>query len=72
MVMMMVIIPTISRDHHDRRVVITAIEAVVVMVMVMMIELSDLNIFAGFWRGRLIEGLQPGAGVRDRLQQVGV
>ena len=75
MVMMVVIIPPISRHHHDRRVVVIAatIEAVVVMMMVVMIiELSDLNIFAGFWRSRFIEGLQSGAGVCDRLQQVGV
>ena len=76
MVMMVVIIPPISRDHHDRLVVVviaTTIEAVVVMMMVMMVvELSELNIFARFWRSRFIDGLQQRAGVRNRLQQLGV
>lgn len=72
MMVMVVVIPPISRHHHDRRVVAT-IEAVMMMVVVMMVvELSHLNIVAGFWRGRLIEGLQHGAGICDRLQQIGV
>lgn len=74
MVMMVAIIPPISRHYHDRRVVVIAtIEAVVVMVVVvMMIKLSHLNIFTGFLWGRFIDGLQQGAGVCNRLQQVGV
>ena len=73
MVMMVAVIPPIARYHHDRRVVIATIEAVVMMVMmVVVIELSHLNVFAGFWLGRFIDGLQNGAGVCDWLQQIGV
>ena len=75
MVMMVVVVAPIARDHYDRRVVVIAIatiEAVMMVVVMMMIKLSELNVFAGFRRGRFIDGLQQGTGVRNRLQQVGV
>src|SRR5947209_8072441 len=73
-VVMMAIISPIPRYHHDRRVIIaTAIEAVmVVMMMVVMVELSELDVVTHLWRCCFVDGLEQGAGVRNRLQQVGV
>ncbi|GGI30176.1 hypothetical protein GCM10010987_58150 [Bradyrhizobium guangdongense] len=76
MMVVMVVIPPIPRHHDHRRVVIIAvapIEAVMVMMMVVVvIELGELNILARLCRWRFIDGLQQGAGVRNRLQQVGI
>ena len=72
MVVMMMMVTTVSRRHDHDPWNVLAILAVVMMVMVVMIKLSDLNVLAGFWRGRFVDGLQQGAGVCNRLQQVGV
>ena len=72
MVMMVAVIPSIPWHDHDRTIMAT-IEAVMVMVVVVVvIELRDLHLFGCRWRRRFIDGLQQGAGVGNRLQQVGV
>ena len=46
------------------------VEAVVMVVVVMVIELGQLNVFRGRSRCRLVNGLQKRDSVRNRLQQI--
>lgn len=74
MVMVVVIISAIP-GHHDH----ARIEAVMMMMpvkamvmVVMMVELSHLDVFGRLsWRG-FVDGLKQRYGVRNRLQQFGV
>ena len=48
------------------------VPTVMVMMVVVMMELGKLNVVFRRWRrDLLIDGLQHGLGVRDRLQQIG-
>jgi hypothetical protein len=70
-VMMMSAIPG-RHDHAGIVAVMMPIEAMVMMVVMMMVELSHLDVFSRLsWSG-FVNGLQKCDGIRDRLQQVGV
>ena len=75
MVMMVVVMMPAIPGHHDHArivAVMMTIEAMVMVVVMMMVELSQLDIFRRLnWRG-FVNGLQQRDGVRDRLQQIGV
>ena len=67
-VMMMVVVVAMRHDDDDGPPVPT----VMVMMVVVMMELGKLNVVFRRWRrDLLIDGLQHGLGVRDRLQQIG-
>jgi len=74
MVVMVVMIPAVSRgNHNDAGFIISAIEAVMMMMMmVVVIKLHLLNVFiSGGDRTGLIDNLEQSHRVRNRLKQVG-
>ena len=75
MVMMVMVMMSAIPGHHDHARIVAVmmpIEAMVMMVVVMMVELGQLDVFSRLsWRG-FVNGLQQRDGVRNRLQQVGV
>lgn len=73
-VMVMVVMSAIPGHHDDARIVavMMPIEAMVMMVVMVVVELGQLNVLRRRSWSRLINGLQQRDGVRNRLQQVGV
>jgi hypothetical protein len=73
-VMVMVMVSAIPRHHNDARIVavMMPIEAMVMVMVVVMVELGQLDGLRRRSWSRLINCLQQRYGVRNRLQQVGV
>ena len=73
-VMVMVVMSAIPGHHDDARIVavMMPIEAMVMMVVMVVVELGQLDVLSRRSWSRLINGLQQRNGVRNRLQQVGV